>query len=110
MANGKATAARFRLEVTHVPINHPVLRPVVAENAVLVHAEEIHLSRVLAEPEPIGHTLHADIAADELLELELNARVPLNATPGSTIVLQLAQYEENGQEPVGGLGVIVHVV
>ena len=108
MANGKATAARFRLEVTHVLINHPVFRPVIAENALLVHAEEIHLSRTLAEP--IGPTLHADLVAGELLELELNARVPLDATPGSTIVLQLAQYEEDGKEPVGGLGVIVHVV
>jgi hypothetical protein len=109
MTNGKANASRFRLEVTPVLANHRALRHLVPENAVLREAEEIHLKRVRSATAEKLDLIHVNLAVDDALEVELSGRVPRDAKPGSTIVLQLAQYADQHHRPMGGLGVVVHV-
>jgi hypothetical protein len=109
MGNGRATTTRFRLEVTHVLVNHRALRHIVGANAVLRRAEEVNLMRTPSDAGQNLHSLYAELAVGELLEVELSARVSHDATPGSTIVLQLAQYQAQQHQPVGGLGVVVRV-
>jgi hypothetical protein len=109
MANGRATTGRFRLDVTHVLVNHHALRHLVAKDAVLRKAEQIKLRRIRSEASGNHHSLNVELGAGESLEVELSALVPLDSTPGSTIVLQLAQYQDRQHQPVGGLGVVVHV-
>jgi hypothetical protein len=109
MANGTKTTERFRLEVTHVLAHHRALRHVVARHAVLREAENIDLRRGRSKAGENRHSLNVELAADEVLDVELTARVPRDATPGSTIVLELAQYQDKRHHPAGGLGVVVHV-
>jgi hypothetical protein len=108
MGNGKVTASRFRLEVTHVLVNRSALHHIVAKAAVLGKAEEINL-KIRSDARWSPQSPHVELAAGELLDVELNARVPRDAMAGSTIILQIAQYPENGHHPVGGLGVVVLV-
>lgn len=110
MGNGRATNTRFRLEATHVLVNHRALQHVVAKESILRKAEEINLIRTRSDAGRTLDNLHVELAAGELLEVELNARVPRDATPGSTIMLQLAQYEDQRHQPVGGLGIVVRVL
>lgn len=109
MANGRAAASRFRLEVTHVTASHRALRHIVARHAVSRQAEQIELRRTGAKAAGDRHGLEAELATGEVLDVELNARVPADAVPGSVIVLQLAQYEHHRHQPMGGLGVVVKV-
>jgi hypothetical protein len=87
MANGATMAGRFRLEVTHVLVRHHALRHLIASNAVLREAEKIDLNlRLTPSKARAGHhNINVDLAAGEVLEIELNAFVPRDATPGSTI-------------------------
>jgi hypothetical protein len=109
MANGRAAAGHFRLEVTHVAANHRALRHVVARSAVSRQAEHIELKRSGSRSGGAHAGLDAQLAAGEVLDVELSARVPGDAVPGSVIVLQLAQYDQHRHRPVGGLGVVVNV-
>jgi hypothetical protein len=109
MANGGTTASRFHLEVTHILVNQRALRNIVPKDTVLGEAEEITLTRTLSKEVGGPHSLHAHLAANEVLSVELRALVPRDATPGSTIVLQVAQFEHQKNQAVGGLGIVVHV-
>jgi hypothetical protein len=109
MANGAAEAGRFRLEVSHILVRHRALRHVVAKDAVLREAENIELRRGRSKAKRDERSLGVELAEHEAVDVELDARVPRDAKPGSTIVLQLAQYQHHRQHPVGGLGVVVHV-
>jgi hypothetical protein len=109
MANGRAAACQFRLEVTHVAANHRALRHLVAGHAVARRAEHIELRRSGSKAAGSQAGLNTELAIGEVLDVELNARVPSDAVPGSVIVLQLAQYEQHRHQPVGGLGVVVNV-
>jgi hypothetical protein len=109
MANGRTAASRFRLEVTQLSASHRALRHIVARHAVSRQAEQIELRRTGSKAAGHRHGLEADLARGEALDVELSARVPADAAPGSVIVLQLAQYEHHRHQPVGGLGVVVKV-
>jgi hypothetical protein len=111
VANGMATAGRFRLEVTHLLVNHQALRHVVSADAPLRKAEAIsvrareHTSDLPERPDGL------DLGLDggQQIDVELTAQVPADASPGTVIILQLAQYEHQSHQPLGGLGVVVHV-
>lgn len=107
MANGGTTTTRFRLEATHVLVNHPSLRHIVGASSVLLRAEVVNLIRTPSDVGQNFDSLDVDLAPNEPQKVELNALVPSDAPPGSTIILQLIQY--HGHQPVGGLGVVVHV-
>jgi hypothetical protein len=109
MANAAAAVGRFRLEVTHMLAHHRALRHVIARQAVLREAEHIELRQSRSKVKEDSRSLDVELVGDEARDVELSARVPRDATPGSTIVLQLAQYQHHRHHPVGGLGVVVHV-
>jgi hypothetical protein len=109
MINNGATAARFRLEATHVLVNHHALHHIVGEHAILREAEGIELMPCRSDARRNRRGLHVDLAAGEQLEVEFNALVPRDATRGSSIIVELAQYGEDSHQPVGGLGVVVNV-
>jgi hypothetical protein len=94
MANGRATTTEFRLEATHILVNPRALRHIVPGDSVLRKAEEITLKPARSNEGRSKDRLTVELAAGELLEVELRARVPREAMPGSTILMQLAQYED----------------
>lgn len=109
MANHRATPVRSRLEVTQLIGRYAALQHVVHKEAPLCSAEEINLTRARLESERYGDSLDIELGGAEMLDVELTALVPRDARPGSTIILQVAQYEERRYPPVGGLGVVIRV-
>jgi hypothetical protein len=109
MANNRVASTHYRLEVTHLLVNHRSLRHLVPQSAVLIRAQEIQL-KIPSRTRRKIHKLDVELAHGESVEVELSALVPADAQAGSTIVLQALQYEKLRYHPVGGLGVIIHVL
>lgn len=109
VANGLATAGRFRVEVTSLVERHQALRHVVNERSPMRTAEKAGLRQTRSGAEFADKLLYVELAPGERRDLELEAHVPADAPSGSTIVLQVAQYDERQHSPMGGLGVVVHV-
>jgi hypothetical protein len=108
MANGSARAGRYRLEATYLTKRFDSLSHLFPLDTVLHEAEDINF-RTLKSRDRNAEVLNAELAAGEILDVELTAVVPSKARPGSAVVLQIAQYEEHRHRPVGGIGVVVRV-
>lgn len=108
MGNRSATAKRYRLEASFVLEKFDALSQLLTAGTVLREAEQLNW-RKRSDPGQSLDVLNIELAAGETLEVELTALVPADAQPGSTIVLQLAQYEERRHNPMGGIGVVVNV-
>ena len=76
MANGAATTGRFRLEVTHVLVRHHALRHLIAGHSVFRKAEKIDLRPTSSKAQAGHHNINVELAAGEVVEVELNAFVP----------------------------------
>jgi hypothetical protein len=109
MANALAVAGRFRLEVTSLVERHQALRHVVAEKSPLRVAEKVRLREGRSDGKFMEKEIHIELGSGERRDMEVEAQVPADAVSGSTIVLQVAQYQEEGRRPMGGLGVVVKV-
>jgi hypothetical protein len=109
VANGRSTAARFRLEASHVLVRHRALRHIVKGDAAMGEAEVMGLAKAQSGAHSRSQMMHVELDPGELVDVELNARVPRDADRGSVIVLQVAQYEQGHHNPLGGLGIVVRV-
>jgi hypothetical protein len=109
VANGLETAGRFRVEVTSLAEHHEALRHVVAEHSPLRAAEAVRLRERRSGVEFREKVIQVELGAGERRDVELEAKVPADAVSGSTIILQVAQFSEQGRRPMGGLGVVVRV-
>jgi hypothetical protein len=109
MANPGVVKTKYWLEVTHLAASHQSLRHILPRSAVLIKAQQIHL-KTPSHARSQVHKLDVELDRGESLEVELSALVPADAKPGSTIVLQALQYQHLRHQPVGGLGVVVHVI
>jgi hypothetical protein len=104
--SGQATA-HYRIAANSITENLTGLAPVLGVEPLLTRAGQVSLGPGSVSG-PGAATLEADLDAGELLEVELTAQVPPGARPGSTIVLQLAQYGGD-QRLLAGIGVLIQV-
>jgi hypothetical protein len=105
--NGGPDPAHFRVSANSVTENLTGLAPILGVEPLLTKAGLVSLGPD-SIADPGSATLSLNLDSGEVRAVELTVQVPRDARPGSRVMIQLAQWDDN-VNALAGLGVIIQV-